>query len=51
MYRSSDPFMELILTALFFGFGFVATNYSFKHGAASFVETVKVCTSVPLFVY
>jgi len=38
---SSDPLMELLLTALFFGSGFVATNYSFQGGSASFVETVK----------
>ena len=43
---SSDPLTELLLTALFFGSGFVATNYSFQGGSASFVETVKVSFSI-----
>jgi drug/metabolite transporter (DMT)-like permease len=34
------------LTALYFTFGFLATNYSFERSSASFVETVKAAEPI-----
>jgi len=45
--KQRDQFsLELFYTGLFFGLGFVATNYSFQASAASFVETVKAAEPI-----
>jgi drug/metabolite transporter (DMT)-like permease len=37
---------QLILTALYFTFGFLATNYCFERSSASFVETIKAAEPI-----